>query len=133
MASAALGNAADKVKDLAGAKTGKMAQLAAVTQDVHNDKWRLTSDFGVKQNNTDAWLSVATDDQKGPQLLEDQFAREKVCLEAFPRLRQQANSFRSTDSTMSVSLSALSTPVALVPLESSPSSSRPPTSHLPAS
>jgi catalase len=75
----AIGNMADKAKELAGAKTGKMAQLASVTQDVHNDKWRITSDFGVKQNNTDAWLSVATDDQKGPQLLEDNFGREKVC------------------------------------------------------
>jgi catalase len=78
----ALGNVADKAKELAGAKTGKMAQFAAVTQDVHNDKWRLTSDFGVKQNNTDVWLSVGTEDQKGPQLLEDNFGREKVCLDA---------------------------------------------------
>jgi catalase len=82
MASEILGNVAEKAKDLAGEKTGKMAQLAAVTKDVHDDKWRITSDFGVKQNNTDAWLSVASDDQKGPQLLEDQFAREKVCLTA---------------------------------------------------
>lgn len=39
---------------------------------------RLTSDFGVKQNNTDIWLSASTGDRKGPQLLEDNFAREKV-------------------------------------------------------
>jgi catalase len=74
-----IGNAAEKAKGLLGEKTGKMAQLAAVTKDVNDDKWRITSDFGTKQTNTDAWLSVATDDQKGPQLLEDQFAREKVC------------------------------------------------------
>ena len=56
-----------------------MAQLAAVTKDVHDDKWRITSDYGVKQSNTDGWLRVATEDQEGPTLLEDQFAREKVC------------------------------------------------------
>jgi catalase len=79
MASQILGNVTEKAKDLAGAKTSKMAQLAEVTKDVHDDKWRITSDYGVKQNNTDDWLRVATDDQTGPLLLEDQFAREKVC------------------------------------------------------
>jgi len=39
---------------------------------------RLTSDYGVKQNNTDIWLSASTGDRKGPALLEDNFAREKV-------------------------------------------------------
>jgi len=78
MASEILGNVTEKAKGLAGEKTGKMAQLAAVTKDVHDPKWRITSDFGVKQSNTDDWLSVATDDQQGPSLLEDQFAREKI-------------------------------------------------------
>lgn len=80
MASEILGNVTEKAKDLAGSKSTKMAQLAEVTKDVHDDKWRITSDYGVKQNNTDDWLKVATDDQTGPMLLEDQFAREKVCL-----------------------------------------------------
>ena len=78
MASEILGNATEKAKSLVGEKTGKAAQLAAVTKDVHDDKWRITSDYGVKQHNTDDWLKIATDDQAGPQLLEDQFAREKV-------------------------------------------------------
>lgn len=39
---------------------------------------RLTSDFGVKQNNTDVWLHASTGDRQGPALLEDNFAREKV-------------------------------------------------------
>ena len=39
---------------------------------------RLTSDFGVKQNNTDVWLKASTGDRTGPALLEDNFAREKV-------------------------------------------------------
>jgi len=38
----------------------------------------LTSDFGVKQNSHDIWLSASTADRKGPQLLEDNMAREKI-------------------------------------------------------
>ena len=82
MASEILGQATEKVKGLAGEKTGKVAQLAAVTKDVHDDKWRITSDYGAKQSNTDDWLTVGNDDQTGPLLLEDHFAREKVCLAA---------------------------------------------------
>lgn len=41
----------------------------------------MTNDHGVKQENTDIWLSASTADRKGPQLLEDNFAREKVCSE----------------------------------------------------
>ncbi|KAF1935383.1 catalase [Clathrospora elynae] len=78
MASAMLGTVAEKAKDLTSAQSTKAAQLAAVTKDVHDDKWRLTSDFGVKQTNTDDWLTVSTEDQTGPSLLEDHFAREKI-------------------------------------------------------
>lgn len=38
----------------------------------------LTTDYGVKSGNTDAWLSATSSERKGPQLLEDNFAREKV-------------------------------------------------------
>jgi len=38
----------------------------------------LTSDFGVKQNSHDIWLSASTGDRQGPLLLEDNMAREKV-------------------------------------------------------
>jgi catalase len=38
----------------------------------------LTSDFGVKSTSHDIWLSASTGDRKGPQLLEDNFGREKV-------------------------------------------------------
>jgi catalase len=69
---------ADKAKEMTGAKNAKVAQLAADTKDVHDPSWRITSDYGVKQNNTDDWLKVATEDQQGPMLLEDHFAREKV-------------------------------------------------------
>jgi catalase len=71
-------NAVEKAKEMTGVKNAKVAQLAADTKDVHDKSWRMTSDFGVKQNNTDDWLKVATDDQQGPMLLEDHFGREKV-------------------------------------------------------
>jgi catalase len=70
---------ADKAKEMTGVKNAKVAQLAAVTKDVHDPSHRITSDYGVKQNNTDDWLGVATGDKQGPMLLEDTFAREKVC------------------------------------------------------
>jgi hypothetical protein len=127
MASEILGNVTEKAKGLAGEKTGKMAQFAAVTKDVHDPKWRITSDFGVKQSNTDDWLSVATDDQQGPSLLEDQFAREKVSTLSFTTLGSNTNTLRFTASTTSAFQSVLFTPVAPVPLESLPSSSPPKT------
>ena len=133
MASEILGNVAEKAKGLAGEKTGKMAQLAAVTKDVHDDKWRITSDYGVKQSNTDDWLKIATDDQTGPQLLEDQFAREKVHLIAPGQLQWGADSIRSIASITNVSPNASFTPVVPVLLENLPFSSRPQMSHRPAS
>lgn len=78
MASQILGNVAEKAKDLTGAKSTKVAQLAADTKDVHDKSYRITSDFGVKQTNTDDWLKAASEDKTGPMLLEDHFAREKV-------------------------------------------------------
>lgn len=38
----------------------------------------LTTDYGVKQGTADEWLRVANDQQTGPMLLEDPFARERV-------------------------------------------------------
>lgn len=78
MASQILGKVGEKVQAATGGSNKKLAQMAENTKDVHDPKWRITSDFGVKQTNTDAWLSAVTDDKKGPQLLEDHFAREKV-------------------------------------------------------
>ncbi|KAK8173385.1 catalase-like domain-containing protein [Phyllosticta citrichinensis] len=56
----------------------KNADLARSTKDYHDQSNRITSDWGVKENNTDDWLKVATEDKTGPQLLEDGFAREKI-------------------------------------------------------
>ena len=45
-----------------------------------SDKQPITADFGTKQSNVDDWLKVASEDQTGPMLLEDNFSREKVSL-----------------------------------------------------
>jgi catalase len=72
---------ADKLKKAQRAVMGsgdvKATQLeeSMVAPDT---KSRITSDFGVRQSNTDDWLRIATDDRTGPMLLEDPFAREKV-------------------------------------------------------
>lgn len=55
----------------------KVKQLASDTKEV-SDQWRITSDYGVKQTNTQNWLRVASEEKTGPMLLEDPFAREKV-------------------------------------------------------
>jgi catalase len=60
-----------------GSKGDKLADMARDVSEP-TDKDRLTSDFGVRQSNTDDWLRVANNDHTGPSLLEDPFAREKV-------------------------------------------------------
>ena len=61
-----------------GQKEAKADQLAKHMVEPTKDS-RISSDFGTKQNSTDDWLRIARDDQLGPSLLEDPFAREKVC------------------------------------------------------
>lgn len=56
-------------------KKTKQLQSNIVNQ---TDKDLLTSEFGVRQSNTDNWLSASTSERKGPALLEDNWAREKV-------------------------------------------------------
>jgi hypothetical protein len=124
-------SAVEKAKEMTSITNAKVAQLAADTKDVHDKKWKMTSDFGVKQNNTDDWLKVATPDQQGPALLEDHFGREKVYSKSAGGKHTQLTTLpRSTASITSASPSALSTPVVPVPLESSPSMSLPRTSRL---
>ena len=63
---------------MAGEQNSKIAQLSAVTKNVHDKGHVLSADYGPKQSNTDDWLRVVTEDKTGPMLLEDQFAREKI-------------------------------------------------------
>ncbi|KAI0480710.1 catalase [Xylariaceae sp. FL0804] len=68
----------DSVKKMAsGEKGAKIAQLDQVSQTVSQDD-RITTDYGVKQGNTDDWLKAAGEGQTGPMLLEDSMAREKI-------------------------------------------------------
>lgn len=60
-----------------GSKGDKIADMEKNTR-TPTDNDRLTSDFGVRQSNTDDWLRVVSNDHTGPSLLEDPFAREKV-------------------------------------------------------
>lgn len=102
-----------------GSGSVKLTQLEANTQDV-SQKDRITSDFGTLQTNTDDWLRVNKPDQIGPMLLEDGFAREKVCSAVSMEARNPLTEIgvRSTGSIMSAFLSVLSTLVALAHSES---------------
>lgn len=56
----------------------KLADLSRDTKDYHDPKNRLTTDYGVKQANTDDWLKIVNEDHTGPMLMEDHAAREKI-------------------------------------------------------
>lgn len=64
-------------KTVMGSRGDKIADLSRDTIEPTKDT-RLTSDFGVREPNTDHWLTVTNDQHTGPALLEDTFAREKV-------------------------------------------------------
>jgi catalase len=71
-------SAADKAEEILAGQAGrKTAQLQKETK-AHTEDDRITTDFGVRQGNTDDWLKVVSNDAIGPALLEDNFAREKV-------------------------------------------------------
>lgn len=56
----------------------KVNDLASNTKDYHDKNNRITTDWGVKQSNTDDWLKVTAEDKQGPMLMEDAFSREKI-------------------------------------------------------
>lgn len=55
----------------------KIADMKPETKELSSSD-RLTTDYGVKQLTHDNWLSASTGDRQGPQLLEDNFSREKI-------------------------------------------------------
>lgn len=78
MASQLASKAASAAKSAAmGSKNAKVDQLGGKIV-AYDESSRITSDYGVRQNNTDEWLRVVSENQTGPALLEDPFAREKV-------------------------------------------------------
>lgn len=79
MASTILSNITDRTKEAMSSECSKkVEQLTSVTKDVHDKSSSITTDYGVKQSNTDDWLKVGTEEKNGPSLLEDAFAREKI-------------------------------------------------------
>ncbi len=82
-----ISSAIDKAKKMTSAEKGaKISQLDEISQGVTKDD-RITSDFGVRQGNTDDWYRVTTNDTTGPMLLEDSFSREKVRQSFFGRVQ----------------------------------------------
>lgn len=71
---------AQEVVQSTASKDKKIVDLERDTANVHT-KLPMSSDHGVKINNTDHWLKIIGEDKEhrlGPLLLEDQLAREKV-------------------------------------------------------
>ena len=69
----------NRVKQAMGvSSSAKLDDIERDTVNYHDEKNKLTSDFGVKLSNKDDWLKVASEDKTGPMLLEDPFGREKV-------------------------------------------------------
>ncbi|KAI9733207.1 MAG: catalase A [Claussenomyces sp. TS43310] len=75
-----LGGTMQKAGEAVSGALSSNAKVADMQKNIRKQtsKDRLTSDTGVKQTNTDVWLSASTGDKKGPALLEDNFSREKI-------------------------------------------------------
>ena len=64
--------------------SGRSVKASKKLEDMERDvidvakSQHMITDFGHKVSNTDNWLKVASKDQTGAHLLEDQVAREKV-------------------------------------------------------
>lgn len=76
----ALGGAVQKAGEAISGVMSSNKKITEMKNDIHvqTDSDPLTSDFGVKNPSHDIWLSASTKDRQGPQLLEDNFGREKV-------------------------------------------------------
>ena len=72
-------NGVDRVASAIGTQGSKKQQdMAKDTKDAMDSQYRLTTDYGVKQSNTDQWLRVVNENRTGPALLEDSAGREKI-------------------------------------------------------
>jgi catalase len=59
-------------------ENAKVASMSGNMKDYMDSNNRITTDYGVKQTNTDDSLRVASADKTGPVLLEDHAGREKI-------------------------------------------------------
>jgi hypothetical protein len=71
---------ADIKEAITGALTenAKVASMSGNMKNYMDSNNRITTDYGVKQTNTDDSLRVASADKTGPVLLEDHAGREKI-------------------------------------------------------
>ena len=84
----ALGGSVQKASE---AITGAMSSNKKVADmkkqhNAPNERTHLTTDTGYKAPTHDLWLSASTGDNKGPALLEDNIAREKVSIFSYHRI-----------------------------------------------
>jgi len=56
----------------------KVLDMWPNTVDATKKSNRMTTDHGVKVQDTDHWLKVTSEKKIGPSLLEDQISREKI-------------------------------------------------------
>ena len=77
---AALAGTMAKAEDAVSQAISSNRKLSDMKRDTiePTSSQKLTSDWGVRQDNTDVWLSASSEERQGPLLLEDGFAREKV-------------------------------------------------------
>jgi len=71
----------ETVKEAITGSPAENAKVAAMSDNMKNymdSNNRITTDYGVKQTNTDDSLRVASADKTGPVLLEDHAGREKI-------------------------------------------------------
>ena len=112
----------------------KIKDLQSNIVDVTKSSVKMASDYGTKIPDTDHWLKVVNPNDpngQGPALLEDQFSRVKVIwpylllhLSQYrASLIHACGNYRSIALIMSEFQSELSTPVGLVPMDISSSSS----------
>lgn len=103
----------------ATSKDKKIVDLERDTANIHT-KQPLTTDHGMRVENTDQWLRIADDKHTGPSLLEDQIAREKVLLSDQRPIQNQIDTiYRSPASTTNASQNGSSMPAEQVLLETS--------------
>nr|AAG53519.1 CAT2 catalase [Fulvia fulva] len=76
--SSGLGKLQDQLNGAAEGQKVAHVKNDPLYKDYHEPSNRITTDYGVKQHNTDDWLKIASEDKTGPMLLEDHAAREKI-------------------------------------------------------
>ena len=99
MAPSILTNGSNKAQEtLNSSGDAKRRQIDNNPLTKNFDDTRMTTDYGVKQTNTDDWLKVSTEDQTGPMLLEDNWGREKVSRKINTSYLNNTHSHYYTDS-----------------------------------